>query len=577
MEHAGTVYTITRTQKYQLSSTGTLKSKLVKPAISYKDSQGKQQFIKESMIEGEINKILPSELSGYFFFDGERINNMSKQIQKSKGTTTFGEAVRRLLGLDSYKAAMKHLKEGQAGNNVISVYNNSLSTSSDATVSRLSKEREEFEKQLERCETRITELEEAIPELQSAIDELNVKIERNKDGEHIRSQIKSLESMIAKNNNEITDSGRKIRHAFRLGYRNYFASKLMADAIIEVAKTDQFDKGIPRLHKQTIDFLLNRGVCVCGTPLHEGTAEYMQLQKALEYALPQSIGTTVRTFAEACKANSRNVSNVYESVKSVMLDLTNRQSDNEDLLAQVSRLEEQLKGFEAIGEYQKKVQSYRTDKSHKERELGDLREKVGALKTKIERRDTEIHKLSMQSKNNRQIELYKAYATRMYEILKTQYDEKESAIRKELEKAVNEIYSDIYNGEVTLHLDEKYNIETRVSGFTNVETGTAQGISIIFAFIAGVIKMAKHYNKDEYLSTEPYPLVMDAPLSAFDKGRIKSVCETLPNIAEQVIIFIKDTDGELAEEHMADKIGKKYSFVKVDKLETHIERGGTVV
>ena len=42
------------------------------------------------------------------------------------------------------------------------------------------------------------------------------------------------------------------------------------------------------------------------------------------------------------------------------------------------------------------------------------------------------------------------------------------------------------------------------------------------------------------LSSEPYPLVMDAPLSAFDKRRIKAVCESLPKTAEQVIIFIKD-------------------------------------
>lgn len=38
------------------------------------------------------------------------------------------------------------------------------------------------------------------------------------------------------------------------------------------------------------------------------------------------------------------------------------------------------------------------------------------------------------------------------------------------------------------------------------------------------------------LESEPYPLVMDAPLSAFDKKRIASVCKALPDVAEQVII-----------------------------------------
>ena len=70
--------------------------------------------------------------------------------------------------------------------------------------------------------------------------------------------------------------------------------------------------------------------------------------------------------------------------------------------------------------------------------------------------------------------------------------------------------------------------------------------------------------------SEPYPLVMDAPLSAFDKRRIKAVCEAIPETAEQVIVFIKDTDGELAEEHLGNKIMKKHYFEKIDEFHTKL-------
>lgn len=73
----------------------------------------------------------------------------------------------------------------------------------------------------------------------------------------------------------------------------------------------------------------------------------------------------------------------------------------------------------------------------------------------------------------------------------------------------------------------------------------------------------KDSNEDSfYVETDGYPLVMDAPLSAFDKTRIKKICEAMPAIAKQVIIFIKDTDGEAAEEHMSDVIGAKYIVEK---------------
>jgi len=63
---------------------------------------------------------------------------------------------------------------------------------------------------------------------------------------------------------------------------------------------------------------------------------------------------------------------------------------------------------------------------------------------------------------------------------------------------------------------------------------------------------------------------MDAPLSAFDKTRIQTVCDILPKVAEQVIIFIKDTDGELAETHVGQQVGTRYLFDKKNEFETYL-------
>ena len=76
------------------------------------------------------------------------------------------------------------------------------------------------------------------------------------------------------------------------------------------------------------------------------------------------------------------------------------------------------------------------------------------------------------------------------------------------------------------------------------------------------------------LVSEPYPLVMDAPLSAFDTKRIQTVCTVLPKVAEQVIIFIKDTDGDIAEKHLKEHIGSRAMFDKKNEFETYIKLGG---
>ena len=61
---------------------------------------------------------------------------------------------------------------------------------------------------------------------------------------------------------------------------------------------------------------------------------------------------------------------------------------------------------------------------------------------------------------------------------------------------------------------------------------------------------------------------MAAPFSSFDKLRIRRVCEIIPSIAEQIIIFTKDNDGELIEDYMGAKIGSRHWLYKQNEFDT---------
>ena len=77
--------------------------------------------------------------------------------------------------------------------------------------------------------------------------------------------------------------------------------------------------------------------------------------------------------------------------------------------------------------------------------------------------------------------------------------------------------------------------------------------------------------QDAELEVEPYPLVMDAPSSSFDIERIANFCKIMPNIAEQVIFFIKDTDGFYVKNNLKNVIGKEYVMNKINNSETDFE------
>lgn len=121
LRHLDVDYTMIREQKYTTDSVGGLK----RPnntifRIAYKNVDGQTEFIKDTETEFRMKEILPKELSRYFFFDGERIGNMSKEIRRGR-SPEFAEAVKRLLGLSAFSAALDHLN-GRSQNSVIKSY-----------------------------------------------------------------------------------------------------------------------------------------------------------------------------------------------------------------------------------------------------------------------------------------------------------------------------------------------------------------------------------------------------------------------------------------------------------------------
>ena len=123
MVHLGTEYTMIREQKYTTDSIGNLKrpnNTIFK--IQYKNKDGQQDYVKDTEVELRMREILPRELAKYFFFDGERIGNMSKEIRKGK-SKEFADAVKSLLGLNAFTAALDHLG-GRSSTTVIKSYEN---------------------------------------------------------------------------------------------------------------------------------------------------------------------------------------------------------------------------------------------------------------------------------------------------------------------------------------------------------------------------------------------------------------------------------------------------------------------
>lgn len=573
LQHNGREYLCIREQLYAKDNSGAIKRfNQTTFKIAYKNTDGQREYVPDAETELRMKEILPKELSKYFFFDGERIGNMSKEIRKGK-SAEFAQAVRSLLGLSAFQSALDHLG---GRNSVIKMYNESYDTKSDSKMAQYSREIEEYEKQLQAIEERLAAIdsEEAIANDKKS--ELEEEIRQNRESETLARQrddiVRKMRELVAQK----ASSEDSLLKVFNNNAHSYFAKKMMSVALGELAAADKIDTGIPHIHAQTIEYLIKRKKCICGADIQFGNDAYKELNALLEFIPPQSIGTSIGQFVRECELRCKGADTLFEDISAKYGFIREFDNTYSGYQNELNIIREKLEKMKNVGELQARLSTYERALRNLVNERRELDRKQAVLERDRDRRVTERQELSLKDENNRKIEVYKAYAQYMYDTLRALYKEKETETRQQLEQTVNEIFRSIYNGGFSLGIDEKYNIQIIVNDFEGinegVETSTAQSISVIFAFIAGVIKMARQSQspENEMLVSEPYPLVMDAPLSAFDKTRIRTVCDALPNVAEQVIIFIKDTDGELAETYMGEKVGGRFEFDKKNEFETYL-------
>ena len=575
LTHGSAEYEIIRTQEYKKTYTNRVTSSNTVLNIQVKSADGNTRYLKPLECESAIQNILPKELANYFFFDGERIEKMSKEIASGRKSSGFSNAVVGLTGLKATLSALDHLSPTRS-TSVMGKFNEAYKGDSSGRMQQLTKRIEQIQAELESAEKRLAEIDDEIDAATTSKSQFENDIKQYADGEKLQNQRDQLRRDLA-NAKRMKDTFVKdVCKAFNDGMPTFLGISMVKQALDILSHSDFSGKDIPEMHSKTIQFLLKRGTCICGTHLDPGTIPYNKVMELMDYLPPQSIGVTVGQFLK----DSRMKYSKEQDLLQVVTDKTGLVSTQTDkvngISDDISRISDMLDGDD-VREQVRTLNSQIGACAHtitaRKDEQKKLLIKQGQLEEEKKQKENSRSELSLLDKNNQQIELYKAYTKQIYDEMLAEYKEKEKQVRERLETSINEIFKAIYDGGLSLSIDEKYNISVYVNDFEGgVETSTAQSISVIFAFISAIIKMARENqieNGDEAYS-EPYPLVMDAPLSAFDKRRIKAICEAIPETAEQVIIFIKDTDGELAEQYLGTRVMKRHYFEKVDEFNTHL-------
>lgn len=576
--HSNTEYSISRLIHYKKNDIEQAKAESQKFEIKKKTAEGKWFYLSTELDKKiEVDKILPKYLSNYFFFAGERIETMSRELIKGRKNADFKTAIMGLTGLNALIKAREHLDSKRSKASVKSKFESEYNDSANNDIKKLTEEINYLKRKIDENNLQKERLKDNIEEAREQYETASLEIREHEDGRRYQLEKDNLEKTLSNQirlKNMFIDN---IFSEFQNNRANFFSRNLVKDALNIIQNFDFSGKNIPDISSKTLEYLLTKGICLCGSCLSEGSDEYKTINKLFQYIPPQSIGNTVSNFIKDTKQQYLNKNNLYEELKKIMVSIKTSSDEIINIENQIVNISNKLLSEDLntyVNNLQKLVNNSKLTISKNEKELENINMNIGSIESDIKLKETRRNQLVALDKTNHLTGMCIAYTEAIYELLDREYQAKEDIIKHKLKAYINDIFLSIFDGEISLTIDDNYNIDIIINKYKEgIEISTAQSVSVIFAFIASIIKIARENSntEDDETIAEPYPLVMDAPWSVFDKDRIEAITRFIPEIAQQVIIFIKNTDGDIAINSLDPKIGKKYTLAKLNDFETVVK------
>lgn len=571
--HNSVEYVISRSQLYTCTNGKVVGNVKAQVKVSYKQEDGQTESVRATEVQRVIENILPKDLSTYFFFDTERVRSISTRRD-------VADAVKGLLGLTIMDNAIKHI--GTKGNKktVLGKLYGSMDLEGDEKAQRAldaiqscEAKREALTEQNETCISQIRQYETRKGQLDDILRDNQTTAALQKKKEDLERRLSTEQAFLKKRMALFFKT-------FSKGSLSFFAQPLLTRALDFLVAVKIDDRGIRDLTKPTIMELLKRGRCICGAELCEGNDAYQHLVDELNYVPPESIGNTVRHYREKLGSFSKDADHTYESLASAYQEIYRAKARIQEWEDELTDISAQIKGKENMKQYELEL----LDIKNRLKELNAKKERLiredEKLKSEIERYKKVYDSLIAVSGKNKEAMMYIRYVEEILDWLSTTYKEKEAYIRDALETKVNDIFEQMYHGHRRVSIDQKY----QVTLLTTIEdreiaAGESEGSNRVksFAFIAGLVALAKEKliaNAGEEgfnLSAEPYPLVMDAPFSNADETHTANISKVLPEIAEQVIMFVMQKDWRYAEPVMNSRVGRQYQLKKHSETYTVLE------
>lgn len=512
------------------------------------NNPGKKEY-KNGCVQETIDNMLPQSLSNYFFFDGERWNDL-----KSK-TSDIKKSVDTILGVSGLIEMKKHLKDSSYS--VTKRLRDRLQ-GSNGEYDRLKREIKDLEEVIQKYDEDIESTQNAIETVQRLIESTQKTLDDNRKIEEDQKELKQIEKDI-----ENYERFRETYYADVIkefsNSAKYFTATLLPEFEEILNKIDLEGKDIPGVTVDTLNYLLELGECLCGTKLDKDSAAYENMLKLKKQVPPEMIGGAAGKLKNTLEAWKSETSELED-------DLLKKAEAYDQVQDNIDDLSDKKSNLERIVDRKTNLGPVREQNRTAKQKLRGLLEQKANFNVRKERaeqniksKESQLDEVAKHDRQNAMVYRCLAYVDALYDKASMLANQKKCTTITDLNEIIGENFQRMFNDhEKYAKLSDDYKIEVFYRKIGDIEgkkeevLSNGETIALNFVFVVSILELAKKYRELE-IEDEDYgmenailglPLVLDAPFSALSNDNTSLVANRLPQFAEQVIIFMLDKDWE---------------------------------
>lgn len=516
--------------------------------------------IKEEKIQSVINEMFPGDLSAYFLFDGEKW----RDIRHSGVRDDIKESVHKLTGLSAAQKAMYHLKDMGSGS-VISEMKKNIQGSGQI-YDNIQNDIDRIERKKKSAAERIALNENQVAKHEKEIIAIESWLEENKSTEQLQKSIRTARIVVNSREKNVKQTYKQLRDKWSNEPWAYFSKPMIEDALELLKKTNRERRDIPHMHQSTIDYLIKRGKCICGTAITSNSDAFSHLMEQRDYLPPADIGSLLGNFEKTANRWLGKYDDYRDSVMEAAAEEAAAIQEYDEAVLELGQLEESVDKNIDFNEKRSDMVYHKGEMNKLTSDIYAQKEIIQKCERDIKRLEQEKSTMELKNKNNLLWKQRAAFAELLYEQLKEEYSQKEKKLFLSLNQGIQKNFDKMFNSkDKKISLDSRYQINMEYrnekGGYT-LENNLSEGEKVArnFAFIVTIMEYSMNQKAQDENMADTLPIVLDGPFSKLGQENIGLISGVLPGISEQVIIFMLKKDW--AHTGLDKYVGKRYAIEK---------------